>query len=148
MLKPRRRKKKNIEKNYIYNLNNPKLLNGSVAYIFMCHVPVKFYTDSVKNTWGPIYENIILILTLHSRVNFSFSSGCVSEVPLYSQSKSSPSKWYFLRNSIEDLMNVWRFVQLESIMENLVWTSKFMPTYLTITCNMAYKLFWLFAKSQ
>lgn len=67
---------------------------------------MRYLSDLIHwKTLGTQFENI-LVLTLQRRVNFSLSSGRVSGVPLCSQSKSSPSKLYFLRNSIEDLMNV------------------------------------------
>lgn len=50
-------------------------------------------------------------------------SCCVSaglpRLPGYSQSMSSPSKLYFLRNRMADWMKVWRFSAVATMLENL-----------------------------
>lgn len=57
--------------------------------------------------------------TRQRRVNRCLSSGGLPRDPGYSQSRSSPSKPWVLRNLIEDWMNFWRLAGVDTVMENL-----------------------------
>lgn len=58
-------------------------------------------------------------LTWTRTVKRSLSWGGEPRLPGYSQSRSSPSNWYWRRNVIALLMKVWRLAALETIAVNL-----------------------------
>lgn len=62
---------------------------------------------------------VILDLTLHNTVNLCLSSTGLPLAAGYSQSRSSPSKLYFLSSLMEDWTNAFLLACVDTIVVNL-----------------------------